>query len=118
MQKIAAVARRSNDDAVVAGAFMCFHRSSNLFSFADNELILRMIQADREYSDCAAELFPQASWFGEKRHPRLLEVARAITEGRIEVSRKTGVAAARYVMLYGPSVEAPLAKDYFGQVPT
>jgi hypothetical protein len=108
IQKALAAVRRANDSSVPAGALVAL-LGSKFFSFADDELVLAMIKADRDHGDVAYRLF--AGGRRADSSPRLLAIATAIVNERIGTSRTTGVAAARYLAENTAVSLPPLTSD-------
>lgn len=94
MQRVAALARRSSDSHVLSGSLVCLMGSS-FWSFTDDSLLLKMIEADAKHADVATRLF-DIRFQGNRHMDRLLGVAKAILNGEVVVSRNTGTAAAAY----------------------
>ncbi len=94
MQKLCALARRSSTPAVLSG-ILAVLLESNFWAFIDDDTLGKVIEADATQADVASHLFRETG-LPSKENPRLLNLAKLIVAGKIEVSRTMGVAAAKY----------------------
>ncbi len=106
ISKVLGIVRRSDDQMVASGGLVALLGSS-LWSLADTQTLLRMVQLDAAGADISARLFDLGHDKDDAR-PDRVRLARAIIQEEFVASRSSKVAAAQYLAANDVPVLAPL----------
>jgi hypothetical protein len=109
MRRVLGFAKRSIEAVALSGSLVAL-LSSRFLALADDELLLKMIHADRKYADTASHLFEI-----RQREPsefiRVVNLAQTVLGSNVVVSRRTGNAAAACCTQNLPVNFRPLASE-------
>jgi hypothetical protein len=97
MRKLNSAIKISNDPAIAAGGLFAF-KQSKFWNIVGKTVLAKMLVADGDFLDIGNDLFSSSFYFAQHQPQRKVEMAQAIVDGKLKVSKATATAAARFLV--------------------